>query len=105
MHNWIGKVGSTLAFGLLGVIGGAAYLAPVLLVVFGLRSWVNEDRGVHIRHVLGAVLAILSLSTLFQLRFPSVPMMSDVAVGTGMAGGLSGYWLAWAIRAKFCVSR
>lgn len=101
LHNWIGKVGSTLAFGLLGIIGGAAYLAPVLLVIFGLRSWVSEDLGIHIRHVLGAVLAILSLSTFFQLRFPSVPMMSDVAVGTGMAGGLCGYWLAWVLEQNF----
>ena len=101
MNNWIGKVGSTLAFGLLGIIGGAAYLAPVLLVIFGIRSWVSEDLGIHVRHILGAILAILSLSAIFQLGFSSVPMMSDVTVGLDMAGGISGYWLAWGLEQNF----
>ncbi|WP_447970257.1 DNA translocase FtsK [Nitrospira sp. M1] len=100
-HNWIGKVGSTLAFALISVIGGAAYLAPVLLVILGLGAWVKQDVQLKVHHVLGAVLAILSLSALFQLRFPSVPTFSDVAVGPGMAGGISGYWLTFILEQNF----
>ncbi|GJL54241.1 MAG: DNA translocase FtsK [Nitrospirales bacterium] len=100
-HNWIGKVGSTLAFALIGIIGGAAYLAPVLLVILGIRAWVNQDVQVKVHHVLGAVLAIVSLSALFQLRFPAVPLLSDVAVGVGMAGGISGYWLTFMLEQNF----
>ncbi len=101
MHNWVGKVGSSLAFALIGIIGGAAYLAPVLLVIWGIRAWGNEGFQVRVHHVLGAVLAILSLSALFQFRLPSVPMMSETQVGVGLAGGMIGYWLAWILEQNF----
>ena len=101
MHNWVGKVGSTLAFSLLSIIGGAAYLASLLLVIFGVRSWASEDVWIRIRHVCGALLAVVSLSTLSQFRFSSVPMLGDVVVGLGMAGGITGYWLAWALEQNF----
>jgi len=101
VHNWIGKVGSTLAFALIGVIGGAAYLAPILLVLLGVRAWISEELHLKVHHVLGGVLAILSLSSLFQLRFPSVPMISDTPVGIGMAGGMSGYWLTLLLEQNF----
>ena len=101
VHNWVGKVGSTLGFALLGLIGAAAYLAPILLVGFGVRVWVDEDLEVKFHRVLGAVLAIVSLSAFSQFRLPAIPMLSDGAVGMGMAGGLSGYWLAWALEQNF----
>ncbi|GJL62906.1 MAG: DNA translocase FtsK [Nitrospirales bacterium] len=101
LHNWIGKVGSTLAFVLIGVIGGAAYLAPILVVIFGIRAWASEDVHLKVHHVLGAVFAIVSLSALFQLRFPSVPLISDLPVGIGMAGGMSGYWLTLLLEQNF----
>ena len=101
LHNWVGKVGSTFAFGLINLMGGAAYLASFLLVIFGIRSWASEETWIKVRHVCGAFLAIFSLSTLLQFRFSSVPMLSDAVVGVGMAGGLSGYWFAWILEQNF----
>ncbi len=101
MHNWVGKVGSTLAFGLLSIMGAAAYLVSLLLVTFGVRSWASEEMWMKVRHVCGALLAVVSLSTLCQFQFSSVPMLNDAVVGLGMAGGMSGYWFVWILEQNF----
>ncbi|MCA9471312.1 MAG: DNA translocase FtsK 4TM domain-containing protein [Nitrospirales bacterium] len=101
LHNWVGKVGSTLGFGLLSGIGAAAYFAPLLVVIFGTYVWARESMELKIQHAVGALLAILSLSAISQFQFFAIPTIHEQDVGSGMAGGYSGYWLAWILEQNF----
>ena len=93
-QNLIGVVGSTLAFLLFAMIGGAAYLVPFFFVASGIRAMLGEEIPLRYRHVFGSILAVLSLSALFQFRFSSVPILGDGIVASGLAGGLGGQWIA-----------
>ena len=101
LHNWVGKVGSTLGFGLLNAIGTAAYFAPILLMVFGISVWTRETIEFRVQHAVGAFLALLSLSAISQFQFFSIPMISAMKVGEGMAGGYGGYWMALILEQNF----
>ena len=93
-HNLVGIVGATLGFLLFAMIGGAAYLVPFFLVGSGVRAMLGEEFHIKYRNVIGSILAVLSLSALFQFRLSSVPILGDGIVAPGMAGGLGGQWIA-----------
>ncbi len=54
----------------------------------------GEEIHLRYRHVFGSILAILSLSALFQFRFSSVPIFGEGIVAPGLAGGMGGQWIA-----------
>ncbi len=85
--NAVGLVGSTVAFSLLKVVGGGSFVVPLLLVGFGLTALWSEQLHVRIAGLVGALLAILSVSALLHLQ--SMPMgTADVLSRT--SGGLVG---------------
>ena len=98
-QNLIGVVGSTLAFLLFSMIGGAAYLVPFFFVSSGVRAMLGEEIPLRYRHITGSILAVLSLSALFQFQFSSVPILGDGLVAPGLAGGLGGQWIAQVLEA------
>jgi len=100
-QNLIGVVGSTLAFLLFAMIGGAAYLVPFLFIASGVLAVLGEEIHIKYRHVFGSILAVFSLSALFQFRFSSVPIVGDGIVASGLAGGVGGQWIAQVLEAYF----
>ncbi|MDX1411758.1 MAG: DNA translocase FtsK 4TM domain-containing protein, partial [Nitrospirales bacterium] len=98
-QNLIGVVGSTLAFLLFVMIGGAAYVVPFFFIASGVRAFLGEEIPLKYRHVFGSILAVLSLSALFQFQFSSVPIVRDGIVAPGLAGGIGGQWIAQILEA------
>ncbi len=97
--NLIGVVGSTLAFLLFAMIGGAAYVVPFFLIASGVQALLGEAIPLKYRHVFGSILAVLSLSALFQFQFSSVPILGDGIVAPELAGGIGGQWIAQILEA------
>ena len=85
--NAVGLVGSTAAFSLLTVVGGGAFVLPLLLVGFGLTLLWSERLELTLIGWLGSLLAILSVSSLLHLQFGT-----ETAVGThgAASGGMIG---------------
>jgi S-DNA-T family DNA segregation ATPase FtsK/SpoIIIE len=98
-QNLIGVVGSTIAFLLFAMIGGAAYLIPLFFMGHGIQKMLGEEIHLKYRHVFGSILAILSLSALLQFRFSSVPILGEGIVAPGLAGGIGGQWIAQILEA------
>ena len=91
IHNWIGSVGAYMAFGCFFVFGAAAYLFPMLLLGFGLSSFI--DLLAYLRHrllwaglFLIAGMGMLDLHSDATVRFFSLKITQD----TVRAGGLIG---------------
>ena len=93
-RNWIGTIGATMAFAVLWLIGGAAYILPLLVILLGARAMLGDEIRVKARDVAGFLMAIFSLSALMQLRLSSVPTLTNAVVAPGMAGGFGGLWTA-----------
>ena len=100
-QNLIGVAGSTLAFLLFALIGGTAYLLPFFFIGSGIRAMSGEGLSIKYRHIGGSILAVLSLSALFQLRLSSVPILGEDVMAPGLAGGLGGQWVAQILEAYF----
>ena len=66
--NAVGLVGSTLAFALLTMVGGGAFVVPLILVGFGLTVLWSERLEVTLAGMVGSFLGILSVSALFHLQ-------------------------------------
>jgi hypothetical protein len=69
-HNWIGLVGAWLAYGSFCLLGGAAYLVPVLAGVFGvsyLLHFFGYLRERLIWHLLWTFVLLISVSGLLYL--------------------------------------
>ena len=81
--NAVGLVGSTAAFSLLTVVGGGAFVLPLLLVGFGLTLLWSERLELTLVGWLGSLLAILSVSSLLHLQF-------GTATAFGTHGAASG---------------
>lgn len=86
--NAVGIVGSTAAFSLLKVVGGGSFVVPLLLVGFGLTVLWSERLRVTVVGLVGALLAILSVSALLHLQSSSPLVAVDVLSRT--SGGLVG---------------
>jgi len=93
-ENAVGLIGATLAFSLLTIVGGGAYVLPLLLVMLGLSVLWGEKLRITSGSLLGSVLGVLSVSALLHLQFSAGPKISAMA-GLGISkGGVVGQWVA-----------
>ncbi len=85
--NAVGLVGSTVAFSLLAIVGGGAFVLPLLLVGFGLTLLWSERLELTLVGWLGSLLAILSVSSLLHLQV-GTQMVADTY--SAASGGIIG---------------
>ena len=81
--NAVGLVGSTAAFSLLTVVGGGAFVLPLLLVGFGLTLLWSERLELTLVGWLGSLLAILSVSSLLHLQFGTETALDTHGAASG----------------------
>ena len=100
-RNLIGSAGVFFASTLFSLIGGAAYLFPVLLGLMGVRCFTQSDLSIRLRNAGASLVALLFLSGFLHLEIIAVPTVSSGLIYRGMAGGLFGQMLAESLRAYF----
>jgi S-DNA-T family DNA segregation ATPase FtsK/SpoIIIE len=100
-RNLIGAVGALFASGLFFLIGGAAYLFPLLLGLMGVRCFTQSTLSIRIRNATASLGALLFLSGFLHLEVTAVPTVSSGFVYRGMAGGICGQLLAEGLRTYF----
>ena len=100
-HNLIGSVGALFSSVLFSLIGGAAYLFPILLGLMGMRCFTQSDLSIRLRNAGASLVALLFLSGFLHLEIMAVPTLSSGLVFRGQAGGLFGQILADGLRAYF----
>ena len=100
-HNLIGSVGAVFSSLLFSLIGGAAYLFPILLGLLGARCFTQSDLSIRLRNAGASLAALFFLSGLLHLEVTAVPTISSGMVFRGQAGGLFGQLLAEGLRAYF----
>ncbi|MGE5709855.1 MAG: DNA translocase FtsK [Nitrospira sp.] len=100
-QNLIGSAGAVFSSVLFSLIGGAAYLFPLLLGLMGARCFTQSDLSIRLRNALASLVALLFLSGLLHLEVVAVPTLSSGLVFRGQAGGLFGQILADGLRAYF----
>lgn len=93
-ENAVGLIGATLAFYLLTLAGGGAYVVPFLLVVLGLSILWGEKLRITSGSLLGSLLGVLSFSALLHLRLSAGPPVSQIDVLGVSQGGVVGQWVA-----------
>jgi S-DNA-T family DNA segregation ATPase FtsK/SpoIIIE len=71
-NNAVGLMGSTAAFSLFTVVGGGAFVVPLLFVGFGLNALWSERWKVTTGGWVGSLLAILSVSALLHLQSSTI---------------------------------
>ena len=100
-HNLIGSVGAVFSSLLFSLIGGAAYLFPLLLGLLGARCFTQSELSIRLRNAGASLAALFFLSGLLHLEVTAVPTISSGMVFRGQAGGLFGQLLADGLRAYF----
>ena len=100
-HNLIGSVGAVFSSLLFSLIGGAAYLFPILLGLMGARCFTQSELSIRLRNAGASLAALFFLSAFLHLEVTAVPTISSGLVFRGQAGGLIGQVLADALRAYF----
>jgi S-DNA-T family DNA segregation ATPase FtsK/SpoIIIE len=100
-HNLIGSAGALFSSLLFSLIGGAAYLFPVLLGLLGARCFTQSDLSIRLRNAGASLAALFFLSGLLHLELTAVPTISSGLVLRGQAGGLFGQLLGDGLRAYF----
>jgi len=100
-RNLIGSVGVFFAATLFSLIGGAAYLFPLLLGLMGVRCFTQSDLSIRLRNAGASLAALLFLSGFLHLEITAVPTLSSGLIYRGMAGGFFGQVLAESLRAHF----
>jgi len=98
-HNLIGTAGAVFSSVLFSLIGGAAYLFPILLGLLGVRCFTQSDLSIRLRNAGASLVALLFLSGFLHLEVTAVPTVSSGLVHRGLAGGLFGQVLADGLRA------
>jgi len=99
--NMIGSVGALSAAACFFMVGGAAYLFPILLGLLGARCFMPIPLTVRLRNAGSGVAAMVFLSALLHLEVTAVPTISSGWVNRGMAGGIVGQVLADGVRSYF----
>ena len=99
--NMIGSVGALVAAASFYMIGGAAYLFPILLGLLGARCFMPIPLTVRLRNAGSGVAAMVCLSAFLHLEVTAVPTISSGWVNRGMAGGMVGQVLADGLRSYF----
>ena len=100
-RNLIGYVGAFFASTLFSLIGGAAYLFPILLGLMGVRCFTQSDLSIRLRNAGASLAALLFLSGFLHLEITAVPTVSSGFIYRGMAGGFFGQLLAESLRTYF----
>ena len=100
-RNLIGSVGAFFASTLFSLIGGAAYLFPILLGLMGVRCFTQSNLSIRLRNAGASLAALLFLSGFLHLEITAVPTVSGGLIYRGMAGGFFGQVLAESLRAYF----
>ena len=100
-NNAVGLVGSTAAYSLLTVVGGGAFVVPLLLVGFGVTVLWSEQFRVSLVGISGSLLAILSVSSLLHLQ--SLPLSTADAFSV-MSGGFVGQELSVVLGTYFATT-
>jgi len=100
-RNLIGSFGAVLAGGFFFLIGGAAYLFPILLGRVGLRCFSQSPISIRLRTAGSSLAAVLFLSAFLHLEATAVPTFTSGLVYRGVAGGLCGQVMAEGLRAWF----
>ncbi|HEY6084696.1 MAG TPA: DNA translocase FtsK 4TM domain-containing protein, partial [Nitrospira sp.] len=98
-HNLIGSVGAVFSSVLFSLIGGAAYLFPILLGLMGARCFRQSDLSIRLRNAASSLVALLFFSAFLHLEVTAVPTVSSGFVNRGLAGGLFGQVIADGLRA------
>jgi S-DNA-T family DNA segregation ATPase FtsK/SpoIIIE len=99
--NMIGRVGAVTAATSFFLIGGAAYLFPLLLGLLGARCFTQTPLTVRLRNAGSSLAAVVFLSAFLHVEMTGVPTVSSGMVNRGMAGGVIGQTLAETLRAYF----
>ena len=99
--NMIGTVGAVLAATFFFLIGGAAYLFPLLLGLLGARCFTQTPLTVRLRNAGSSLAAVIFLSAFLHVEMTGVPTLSSGMVNRGMAGGVVGQMLAETLRTYF----
>lgn len=100
-RNLIGSFGAMLAGGFFYLIGGAAYLFPILLGRLGLRCFSQTPVSIRLRTAGSSLAAVLFLSAFLHLEATAVPTLTSGMVSRGMAGGVLGQFIGDGLRAGF----
>ncbi|MGA6827845.1 DNA translocase FtsK [Nitrospira sp. NS4] len=100
-RNLIGSFGAVLAGGFFFLIGGAAYLFPLLLGRVGLRCFSQSPVSIRLRTAGSSLAAVLFLSAFLHLEATAVPTLTSGLVYRGVAGGICGQVLAEGLRTWF----
>lgn len=92
-HNWVGVLGAWLGYASFFMLGGAAYLLPPLLVLFGVSYWLNICGYLHerlFRSLLWTFLLLVAVSGLLYLAGGHNGRFAE-SKGITSAGGFLGY--------------
>jgi len=100
-RNLIGSFGAVLAGGFFYLIGGAAYLFPLLLGRLGLRSFSQTPVSIRLRTAGSSLAAVFFLSAFLHLEVTAVPTLTSGMISRGMAGGVIGQGIGDGLRAVF----
>jgi S-DNA-T family DNA segregation ATPase FtsK/SpoIIIE len=100
-HNLIGSFGALLAGGFFYLIGGAAYLFPVLLGRLGVRCFSQTPVSIRLRTAGSSLAAVFFLSAFLHLEATAVPTLTSGMISRGMAGGVVGQLIGDGLRAVF----
>lgn len=100
-RNLIGSFGAVLAGGFFYLIGGAAYLFPLLLGRLGFRCFSQTPVSIRLRTAGSSLAAVFFLSAFLHLEATAVPTLTSGMVSRGMAGGLFGQLIGDGLRAVF----
>ena len=102
--NMIGSVGALSAAACFFMVGGAAYLFPILLGLLGARCFTPIPLTMRIRNAGSGLAAMVFLSALLHLEVTAVPTISSGWVNRGLAGGIIGQVLADGVRSYFATT-
>ncbi|HPV81788.1 MAG TPA: DNA translocase FtsK [Nitrospira sp.] len=102
--NMIGSVGALSAAACFFMVGGAAYLFPILLGLLGARCFTPIPLTMRLRNAGSGMAAMVFLSALLHLEVTAVPTISSGWVNRGMAGGIIGQVLADGVRSYFATT-
>ena len=93
LHNLAGTVGAHLADGLFGLLGGCAYVVPLLLLLLGVRALRGEPLLMMPVRITGWSLFFIAGPGLMGQGLQSVWTAQDGMILFGRAGGLMGHLL------------
>ena len=100
-RNLIGSFGALLAGGLFYLIGGAAYLCPLLLGRLGIRCFSQTPASIRIRTAGSSLAAVFFLSAFLHLETTAIPTLASGMISRGMPGGAVGQLIGDGLRAVF----